>query len=139
MSPRLLAAQRSVHCLNTTHYIMRDVTACTLHSALRKRYRLDEQYPLTSPRHFAAQFGVPCLYTTHCTTVEITTRRAVSTDITPSPRGLARCNCLYTTQCTTEEISTRRAVSTDVTPTLRGSVRSPLLIHYTLHHGRDND
>ncbi|KAG8270433.1 hypothetical protein J6590_085227 [Homalodisca vitripennis] len=41
-----------------------------------------------------AQRGVHCLYTTHYNTVEVTTRRVVTTDVTPSPHGSARCPLL---------------------------------------------
>ncbi|KAG8270432.1 hypothetical protein J6590_085226 [Homalodisca vitripennis] len=85
---------------------------------------------MTSPRHLAAQRGVHCLNTTHYNTVKVTTRRAVATDVTTSPRGSARCPLIVTN---------RRAVSTDITPSPRGSARCPLLVHYTLHHVRGHD
>ncbi|KAG8242285.1 hypothetical protein J6590_069177 [Homalodisca vitripennis] len=65
----------------------------------------------------------------------VTTRRAVTTDVTPSPRGTAWCPLLvhYTLQ-NTVGVTTRRAVTTDVTPSPRGTARCPLLVHYTLQN-----
>ncbi|KAG8270431.1 hypothetical protein J6590_085225 [Homalodisca vitripennis] len=85
---------------------------------------------MTSPRHLAAQRGVHCLNTTQHNTVKVTTRRAVATDVTTSPRGSAWFPLLVTT---------RRPVTTDVTPSPRGSARCPMLVHYTLHHAKGHD
>ncbi|KAG8270441.1 hypothetical protein J6590_085235 [Homalodisca vitripennis] len=84
-------------------------------------------------RNWTVVVGSFGIHSLNDTNHQITTRRAVTTDVT------SRLSAVYTTHCTTVEITTRRAVTTHVTPSPRSSARCLLLVHYTLHHGRDND
>ncbi|KAG8270436.1 hypothetical protein J6590_085230 [Homalodisca vitripennis] len=134
MSPRLLAAQRSVYCLNTTHSIMVLVTTKrALTTDFTQSFRGSARHPLLV--HYIFQHA-------RVTVVHYTlqySRGHTNEQYPDVTRLLLSAVSTVVTKLQNSRVTTTRAVTTDVTPSPRGSAPCPLFEHYTLQHAKCHD